>query len=306
MTPRSGRLVCASCNPDGAAARGVFDTEEAGEGLGLLVDRPQTWSGEWLAGSIPGWTLIGLTEADYQSRYLSNSGRLFFDGADALGPQVTAPAREEQIDGKPAEVGVENVYEYEPQGIGSCQQPAGCVALISSGTSQHESAFLDASESGDDVFFTDRRATGRRRTPTTATTSTTRASAAPQKPAPACPVKPAPPPECTGEGCRPASPGEPVFQHLRARPSPDPRARPSKEVQSRQEDEPDRQNADARADSSPKRCTRAANATATRASGARNCERHARKTYATATSTKTTARAPRRSAGKPDKAERAR
>src|SRR5664280_437074 len=33
------------------------------------------------------------------------------------------------------------------------EEPGGCVALISSGSSSHESAFLDASESGDDVFI---------------------------------------------------------------------------------------------------------------------------------------------------------
>jgi hypothetical protein len=50
-------------------------------------------------------------------------------------------------------VGVENVYEYEPAGVGTCAKAEGCVALISSGTSENESAFLEASVSGDDVFF---------------------------------------------------------------------------------------------------------------------------------------------------------
>ena len=37
---------------------------------------------------------------------------------------------------------------------GSPRRPAGgCVGLISSGTSRSESAFYDASENGDDVFF---------------------------------------------------------------------------------------------------------------------------------------------------------
>src|SRR5439155_19016852 len=59
----------------------------------------------------------------------------------------------ETIGGKPAQVGVENVYEYEPSGVGSCTSPSGCVSLVSAGESEHESAFLDASASGDDVFF---------------------------------------------------------------------------------------------------------------------------------------------------------
>jgi hypothetical protein len=54
-----------------------------------------------------------------------------------------------------------DVYQYEPEGVGSCT-PAnatfsagtdGCVGLISSGISSNESAFMDASETGDDVFF---------------------------------------------------------------------------------------------------------------------------------------------------------
>ena len=151
---RSGRLTCASCNPDGEAPHGVLDTEQAGEGVGLTVDHPEAWNGHWLAGSVPGWTLVGLIPpvTSHQSRYLSNSGRLFFNSADAL-TSHESPSREEIVNGKPTQVGVENVYQYEPQGIGSCDRASGCVALISSGTSEHESAFLDASENGNDVFF---------------------------------------------------------------------------------------------------------------------------------------------------------
>jgi hypothetical protein len=58
-----------------------------------------------------------------------------------------------------------DVYEYEPEGIGSCtpetvsgsdvyvRSESGCVGLLSSGASAEASAFLDASESGGDVFF---------------------------------------------------------------------------------------------------------------------------------------------------------
>jgi DNA-binding beta-propeller fold protein YncE len=135
----SGSLVCASCNPTGARPSGVRDQESSGEGLGLVVDRPQSWDGLWLAGSVPGWTTSEATTTRYQSRYLSNTGRLFFDSADGLLPTDTN--------------GKEDVYEYESSGEGSCVGSEGCVALISPGTSTHESAFLDASSSGDDVFF---------------------------------------------------------------------------------------------------------------------------------------------------------
>jgi hypothetical protein len=145
---QTGRLICASCNPasenNGGFRRpeGVFDTELAGEGLGLLVDRPEIWRNRWLAASIPGWTFnifYGAPAALYQPRYLTDTGRLFFDSPDAL---VAADQN-----------GKEDVYEYEPEGVGSCGFSSGCIGLISSGSSGKESAFLDASENGDNVFF---------------------------------------------------------------------------------------------------------------------------------------------------------
>jgi hypothetical protein len=147
----TGRLACASCNPTGARPQGVFDS---GHFPGLLVDAPLLWRGQTLAASIPGWTGFALTEAQYQSRYLSNSGRLFFNAADALVPRDTN--------------GTEDVYQWEPPS-GVAEPPAGdtcttssstysptsggCVDLISSGTSGEESAFMDADETGENVFF---------------------------------------------------------------------------------------------------------------------------------------------------------
>jgi Tol biopolymer transport system component len=140
----TGKLACASCNPTGARPEGVFDPEEF---PGLLVDRPKIWQERWLAGSIPSWTPTENARSLYQSRYLSNSGRLFFNSPDALVPE----------DGN----GQEDVYEFEPAGTGSCSEASatfsatdgGCVGLISSGTSSEESTFMDASEDGSDVFF---------------------------------------------------------------------------------------------------------------------------------------------------------
>jgi hypothetical protein len=116
----------------------VFDE---GEFPGLLVDRPQLWGKQSLAGSIPGWTRIDKGRAHYQSRYLSDEGRLFFNSPVGLVPGDNN--------------GREDVYEFEPAGVGGCPvtQPNGCQALISSGTSSDESAFLDASATGEDVFF---------------------------------------------------------------------------------------------------------------------------------------------------------
>ncbi len=144
----SGRLVCASCNPASEGEgferpHGLFDNKLSGEGFGLLVDRSEIWRERWLAGSIPGWDFNitgGGPSALYQPRYLSDGGRLFFDSPDQLVPAATN--------------GKEDVYEYEPDEVGSCASSAGCIGLISSGTSEQESAFLDASENGEDAFFT--------------------------------------------------------------------------------------------------------------------------------------------------------
>jgi hypothetical protein len=136
----STSLRCVSCDPTGARPAGVLDTEGVGEGLGLLVDRRKVWFGHWLAGNIPGWTAENLVSALVQSRYLSDSGRLFFNSPDDLVPQATNHT--------------EDVYEYEPTGLGSCESPSGgCVSLLSSGSSNKESAFIEATPDGSNVFF---------------------------------------------------------------------------------------------------------------------------------------------------------
>jgi phosphodiesterase/alkaline phosphatase D-like protein len=137
-------LRCVSCNPSGARPTGVLDTSHTTEGLGLLVDRRKVWAEvgneHWLAGNIPGWTAQTLTSALFQSRYLSDEGRLYFNSPDNLVPAA--------MNGK------EDVYEYEPSGVGSCvSATGGCVSLISGGSSDHESSFVEATPDGSNVFF---------------------------------------------------------------------------------------------------------------------------------------------------------
>ncbi len=161
---QENRLVCASCDPTSARPVGVFDSKNTQ----LLVDGNSTWAGlggegaeggegepHWLAASVPGYDPVD-TLFTYQPRYLSDSGRLFFNSPVGLVPQDTN--------------GLEDVYEYEPEGVGNCSSSlssvmqvyvkevaghpvGGCVGLISSGTSSAESVFYDAGETGDDVFF---------------------------------------------------------------------------------------------------------------------------------------------------------
>jgi hypothetical protein len=78
-----------------------------------------------------------------QPRYLTDEGRLYFDSRDSLTPFDTNN-------------GVEDVYQYEPNGIGSCKREAGCVSLISAGSEPVDSNLLTVDETGKNVFFTSR------------------------------------------------------------------------------------------------------------------------------------------------------
>jgi hypothetical protein len=205
----AGTLDCASCKPTGARPDGS-EYVVAGVASDFAATLP-----EWVSNNINQKRLL------YQPRYLSDSGRLFFDSADSLVPDDVN--------------GVYDVYEYEPAGVPAgaraCaassatasvvfkpakpfetngvagEESAGCVALISSGTSAQPSTFLDASETGGDVFFL----------------STSRLSAAAiegglsiydaqecTSTVPCPPMAAAPPPECdTAASCRPATTPQP-------------------------------------------------------------------------------------------------
>lgn len=143
--------VCASCDPSGARPVGRFDPTLGEAATPPLMDPLNLWPQQWLAANVPGWVPIRLGRALYQPRYLLDDGRTFFNSSDSLVPAAAA--------------GSENVYEYEPLGQGSCGSGLesaavatasggdGCVALLSGGSGSTESVFLDASESGSDVFF---------------------------------------------------------------------------------------------------------------------------------------------------------
>ncbi|MGA9284189.1 MAG: hypothetical protein WBV85_01985 [Solirubrobacteraceae bacterium] len=133
----TGKLVCASCNRSGVRPHGLDYYPSSG--ARPLVNSAVTWINGWVAGSVPGWDNLTISQALRQPRYLSDEGRLFFDSSDGLVPQDSN--------------GLEDVYEYEPEGVGSCAQAEGCVGLISSGAAGEESVFFDASASGDDAFF---------------------------------------------------------------------------------------------------------------------------------------------------------
>jgi DNA-binding beta-propeller fold protein YncE len=112
-----GELSCASCDPSNARPLGP--------------SRVPTWSTPY-----------------QQPRFLSDDGsRLFFDTLDSLDPRDTNGKRD--------------VYEFERAGAGSCSADSstfvaasgGCLFLISSGESNDDSYFLDASANGEGSFF---------------------------------------------------------------------------------------------------------------------------------------------------------
>jgi hypothetical protein len=123
-----GELLCVSCNPSG------------GRPVGGVLPKGAVPA----AGTIPVWFT-----ALYPGRMLAPDGsRLYFEAADALVPRDAN--------------GTTDVYQWEEPGMGGCDEEdadfsaknGGCVSLISSGQSSGEAHILDASQSGEDVFFT--------------------------------------------------------------------------------------------------------------------------------------------------------
>jgi hypothetical protein len=121
-------LTCISCNPSEASA--TSPAHLAGNQLTSVTPERNT----------------------FLTRNLSEDGsRVFFQTKEALVPQDT----NEQA----------NVYEWEREGLGSCERNSasfsesneGCLYLISTGQSAQPSYFGDASANGDDVFFFTRR-----------------------------------------------------------------------------------------------------------------------------------------------------
>ena len=151
-----------------------------------------------------------LPQSAAAGRSVSDSGRVFFDSSDALLPTDTN--------------GTQDVYEFEPPGVGSCGEASplffvssgGCLGLISSGASPEPSTFLDASENGNDVFFvTTSRLVGEDFDQSADVYDAHVCSAESS-----CQPPPPPPPvECAGDACQPPvqapddqTPGSLTFQ----------------------------------------------------------------------------------------------
>jgi hypothetical protein len=156
-------LTCVSCNPSGAPTIHELPYE-------FNPVLPEHGAG-----------LFALRDVS------ASGGRVFFETAEALVPH----------DGN----GKMDVYEWERDGSGSCTRAGGCLYLISGGTSSHNSHFVDASESGDDVFFiTDAELVPADRGEYTQLYDARVGASEPLAPT-----------ACTGTGCQGVPPAPPIF-----------------------------------------------------------------------------------------------
>jgi hypothetical protein len=194
----AGEILCASCNPSGA--------RPAGTDLGTLS------APFWVAARLPFYA----TTLHAPEVLADDGSRLFFESQDALVPRDTNA----RLD----------VYQWERAGTGGCTEANasfsaeadGCVELISSGKSKRDSEIVDASATGDDVFFS------------------TLSSLVPQdyglldiydaRVGGGFPPPPPPEPECEGETCQsPAAAPEFAGPATRSTGPADPVARPRKQ-----------------------------------------------------------------------------
>ena len=134
----------AEVTPDGHSAVFAGASHEASGIISVYdADTGRTYCASCGSGGDDGRLPMTNHENVYQPRWISADGsRVFFDSEQALVPQDT--------DGKA------DAYEWERPGAGGCERSEGCIYLLTGGTSTDESYFVDASESGDDVFLVTR------------------------------------------------------------------------------------------------------------------------------------------------------
>ncbi len=165
---QSEKLTCVSCDPTGEAPVRTNASTEFTSSVGAALPNS--------------------LEPTYQPQWISEDGsRVFFESAQPLAPQATN--------------GWLDVYEWERNGIGSCQQTQGCIFLLSSGSDPENSYLLDASANGNDVFIITRAELVAQDRNDLDDVYDVRVDG----------VRPVVPPECSGTGCQGVPPAPPIF-----------------------------------------------------------------------------------------------
>ena len=167
-----GELFCASCAASHKQPELANFLTEEGLGAFLPPDWSLTQEPQWM--SEEGGTL-------------EDGGRVFFDSIE---PLVSA-----DTNGKP------DVYEWERDGVGSCQEASGCIYLLSGGTSTAASWLIGVSGSGNDVFMVSRAQLVPQDKDETYNVFDARVGG----------VQPVTPPSCVESGCQGVPAGAPVF-----------------------------------------------------------------------------------------------
>ncbi len=165
---QSGKLTCVSCDPTGEATVPTNAATETDDSVGAVLPLS--------------------VQPTYQPRWISEDGsHVFFDSAQPLVPQATN--------------GWLDVYEWERDGTGSCQQSQGCIFLLSSGSDPENSYLVDASANGNDVFIITRAQLVAQDHGDLDNVYDVRVDG----------VRPAVAPECSGTGCQGVPPAPPIF-----------------------------------------------------------------------------------------------
>ena len=163
-------LFCVSCDPSGAspAIAGGYEGDAAYLPLpfGGGVESMNTYQPHWIS---------------------EDGSRVFFDSEEPLVSQDHN--------------GLQDVYEWERDGAGSCHTVEGCIYLLSGGTSSDISALVDASSSGNDVFFVTRLQLVPQDGKETDVLYDARVDG----------VQPLSPPACAGTGCQGVPSAPPLF-----------------------------------------------------------------------------------------------
>jgi hypothetical protein len=183
----------AEVTPDGHSV--VFETEGNAYTGGHVnvydVDTGKLYCPSCASAGALGYLPYNAAPSVYEPRWISSDGaRVFFMSESGLVAQ---------------DVNANNdVYEWERPGAGSCpvdEAAKGCLYLLSGGTSRDQSFFLDASQSGDNVFIDTRAKLVGADEDGMFDVYDARVDG----------YEPPTPPACTGSGCQGAPGAPPIF-----------------------------------------------------------------------------------------------